>query len=160
MSFFGKKPKSAQQKAQMAKTRIMLRGVALVFLIFYVILPMIDADVEDVESMHPMLRYGILAFFIIACIWLVIATVLEYVRNKKAGLYTADGYEDDEGIERFEEPEPEPSDENEDDDEDDDYDDEDDDDYDNEDDDEDYDDDDDDYDDEDDDIDEEKEEKE
>ena len=99
MSFFGKRPKTAQQKAQMAKTRIMLRAVALGFLVFYVIIPMIDPDIEDVEGMHPMLRYGILAFFIIACLGLAILTIQEFVRSRKAGLYDAAAYKDDEGIE-------------------------------------------------------------
>ena len=98
MSFFGRKPKTAQQKAQMAKTRILLRGLALGFLIYYVIIPMFNPSIEDVEAMHPALRYGILAFFIIASAGLTITTILEYIRNKKAGLYEADAYTDDEGV--------------------------------------------------------------
>ena len=98
MSFFGKKPKTAQQKAQMAKTRIILRGAALVFLVFYVIVPMINPEIEDVEGMHPALRYGILVFFIAATAALAVVTVLDYFRDKKAGRFEADAYTDDEGI--------------------------------------------------------------
>jgi len=145
MSFFGKKPRTAQQKAQMAKTNIMLRSVALGYLVFFIIWPLINADPEEMGSMNPAVRWGVIAFFVIACTWLGISTALEYVRNKKAGKYSAEGHTDDEGVEVYNEPET-PSDDDDDDD-DDEYDD-DDDEYD--DDDDDYDDDDDDYDDDDD----------
>ena len=67
---------------------------------------MINPDVEDMEAMHPAVRYGILVFFIVVCTVLIVNTVLEFIRNRKAGLYNADAYEDDEGIEPIEEPEP------------------------------------------------------
>ena len=93
MSFFGKKPKTAQQKAQMAKTRIMLRGAALFYVVFFIIVPMIRADSGD---MDPVLRYAIIAFFIIACGVLIVLTVMEYMRGQKAGHYNEEGYTDDE----------------------------------------------------------------
>jgi len=93
MSFFGKKPKTAQQKAQMAKTRIMLRGVALIYIVFFIIVPMIQADSGD---MDPLLRYAIIAFFIIASGVLAVLTALEYIRGNKAGRYKEEGYTDDE----------------------------------------------------------------
>ena len=98
MSFFGKKPRTAQQKAQWAKTRVMFRGIALLYLVFYIIVPMLNPDVEDVESMHPALRYGILVFFIVVCTFLIITTIVEYYRSNKAGLYKPEAYTDDEGI--------------------------------------------------------------
>ena len=149
MSFFGKKPRTAQQKAQSAKTRILLRSIALGYVIFYIVIPMMSPDFEEAESMHPALRYGVLAFFIVVCTALVIGTVLEFIRNRKAGLYNADAYEDDEGIESPAVEEPEPDEDEDDNGDDDEYYDEDDEYYDD-DDDEDYDEDDEDYDDDDD----------
>jgi len=97
MSLFGNRPRTAQQKAQWAKTRIMIRGAALVYIVFYVVLPMIRADVEEADAINPTLRIAIIVFFIVVCIALSIGTILEYIRNNKAGLYKAEAYTDDEG---------------------------------------------------------------
>ena len=96
MALFGNKPKTAHQKAQRAKTRIMLRAIALLYVIFYIIIPMIDNRTEEFEAVHPAFRYGVLAFFIIVCVYLSVTTILEYIRNNKAGLYKAEAYTDDE----------------------------------------------------------------
>ena len=99
MAFFKEKPKTAQQKAQRAKTSLMIRGVAIFYLIFFVIVPLIDSDPEDAASFSPVLRYAIIAFFIIVTAVIGVFTVLEYIRNNKAGRYKAEAYKDDEGIE-------------------------------------------------------------
>jgi len=97
MSLFGNKPKTAQQKAQWAKTRVMIRGVALVYVVFYVIVPMFNMDIEEAESMHPALRYSVIAFFILVCTALIISTIVEFLRGQKDGRYKAEAYTDDEG---------------------------------------------------------------
>jgi len=99
MSLFGNKPRTAQQKAQWAKTSIMLRAAALFYVVFFVIVPMLTPSVEEAEQMDPVLRYVILAFFIIACGYLTIVSILEYYRNSKSGRYNAEAYTDDEGLE-------------------------------------------------------------
>jgi len=98
MSLFGKKPRTAQQKAHWAKSRIMLRSLALGYVVFFIIIPMINPDIEDAEAMHPTLRYVLLAVLIIFCGALIVGTVLEYIRSRKAGLYEPEAYQDDEGI--------------------------------------------------------------
>jgi len=99
MALFKDKPKTAQQKAQRAKTSLMIRAVALFYLIFFVIVPLIDAEPEDTEGFNPVLRYAIIAFFIIVTAVIGIFTILEYIRNNKAGRYKAEAYKDDEGVE-------------------------------------------------------------
>ena len=99
MALFKDKPKTAQQKAQRAKTSLMIRGVALFYLVFFVIVPLIDSEPEDAASFNPVLRYAIIAFFIIVTAVIAIFTVLEYIRNNKAGRYKAEAYKDDEGVE-------------------------------------------------------------
>ena len=99
MALFKDKPKTAQQKAQRAKTSLMIRAVALFYLIFFVIVPLIDAAPEDTENLNPVLRYAIIAFFIIVTAVIGIFTILEYIRNNKAGRYKAEAYKDDEGVE-------------------------------------------------------------
>ena len=96
MSLFSSRPKTAHQKAQWAKTRIVLRVIALLYVVFYVIIPMLDPDIEDVEAIHPALRYGILAFFILACAALIVGTIIEYVKGNKSGKFKAESYTDDE----------------------------------------------------------------
>jgi len=100
MALFGNKPKSAQQKAQWAKTRLLLRTVCLVYLVFYVIVPLIRTPAEGEEALDPVLRYIIIAVFIIVTGVFSALTGLEYYRNRKAGLYNADAYEDDEGVDK------------------------------------------------------------
>ena len=95
MALFGKKPRSAQQKAQWAKTRIMIRAAALAYIIFYVLIPLINASPEDVESMNPILRWSIVVAFGVVTAALIVQTTLEYIRNQKAGNYKAEAYTDD-----------------------------------------------------------------
>jgi len=98
MAVFGNKPKTAQQKAQWAKTSITLRTVALLYVVFYVIIPMINPEAEEIDSMSPLVRYGVLAFFILVSGYLIISTIMEFIRNNNAGRYRAEAYTDDEGI--------------------------------------------------------------
>ena len=98
MSFFNKGPRTAAQKAQWAKTGFMLRAIALGYLIFFIVIPMINPEPEDVEGINPTLRYIIVAFFIVACTVLSVLSIRDYLRMKKNGLFTPGGYEDDEGI--------------------------------------------------------------
>jgi len=95
MSFFNRKGKSAEQKAQWAKTRLMLRGAVLVYLVFFIIVPLMNPETEDIDAMNPVTRYVIVAFFIIACGGLLAVTVKDYFQGKKSGLFTPEAYEDD-----------------------------------------------------------------
>jgi uncharacterized protein with PQ loop repeat len=95
MSLFRKRPRSAQQKAQQAKMRIFLRLACCAWLIYYVIVPMLQPAPEG-ETMSPALRIAFVVFFIAATVLVLIYTLKEYLRNRKAGKYSADGYEDDE----------------------------------------------------------------
>ena len=96
MSFFNRKGKSAEQKAQWAKTRLMLRGAVLVYLVFFIIVPLMNPETEDIDAMNPVTRYVIVAFFIIACGGLLAVTVKDYFQGKKSGLFDPETYEDDE----------------------------------------------------------------
>ena len=95
MSLFGNKPKSAQQKAQWAKTRIMIRAIVILYFIFYILIPLINTAPEDAEVMNPILRWSIVAVFSIAAVALGAQTAMEYFRNQKAGNYKAEAYTDD-----------------------------------------------------------------
>ena len=99
MALFKDKPRTAQQKAQRAKTSLMIRAVALFYLVFFVIVPLFETDPEEAASFNPVLRYAIIAFFIIVTAIITVFTVLEYIRNNKAGRYKAEAYKDDEGVE-------------------------------------------------------------
>ena len=96
MSFFGKKSRTAQQKAQWAKTSLLIRVVALGYIIFYVIIPLFQIPPEDAEAMNPVLRYSIAGAFIVATAYLTVQTIITHIRNQKGGLYNADAYKDDE----------------------------------------------------------------
>jgi len=96
MSFFGKKSRTAQQKAQWAKTSLLIRVVALGYIIFYVIVPLFQQPAEDAEAMNPAVRYSIAGAFIIATAYLTVQTIITHIRNQKGGLYNADAYKDDE----------------------------------------------------------------
>ena len=87
----------------MAKTNLVLRSVALLYLVFFIIVPMINPEeIDEAESMHPTLRYAIAAGFIIVTAALGISMIREYFRNKKAGRYSPEGYKDDEELEGVE----------------------------------------------------------
>ena len=98
MSLFGKKARTAQQKAQWAKTRIMLRAIALLYFIFYILIPLINPSAEDAAAINTTLRWVIVVVFSIAAVALVTQTTMEYIRNHKAGNYKAEAYTDDEGV--------------------------------------------------------------
>jgi len=95
MPFFGNKNRTAEQKARAAKTRPMIRVLALFFLVFYVIVPLINTPAEETDGMHPWVRYAIIAFFIIACIVIAVITAREYLQNKKDGKFDPSSYTDD-----------------------------------------------------------------
>ena len=105
MGLFGNKKRTAQQKANMAKSRIMLRAVAIGFIVFYVIVPILNPADEDAYALDPVVRYITGAAFIVAAIVITVLTVLEYIRGKKTGRYDAKGYEDDEDDEEHSETE-------------------------------------------------------
>ena len=95
MPFFKKRPRTAQQKAQRTQMRIFAKLACCAYIVFYVIIPLLRAPAEE-ESMSPELRYGISAAFIVAVAVIAVLTVREIVLFWKAGLFTADAYEDDE----------------------------------------------------------------
>ena len=101
MSFFKPRPRTAQQKAQTAKTRLMFRGVAIIFIVFYVIVPMLNSESELAQEVSATVRYLTAAGFSLAVIGLGTVTVLEYFKSKKAGLFDAKAYTDDEGVPVF-----------------------------------------------------------
>jgi len=98
MGFFRAGSRTAEQKAKNAKTRILFRVLALSFIVFYVIVPMLNPASEIAEETSPALRYLTAAGFSIAVIVVGIVTVREYIREKKAGRYDAAAYTDDEEI--------------------------------------------------------------
>jgi hypothetical protein len=98
MAVFQRKPKTAGQKAQWEKTRLIVRGAVLVFVFVYIIVPLLGTVPEDESSMSPTVRYIIVAVFTVAVAVLTVITILEYFRYKKSGLYDAAAYKDDEGL--------------------------------------------------------------
>ena len=133
MSIFGNKPRTAQQKAQSAKMRLMIRLVACLYLVFYIIIPMLR-DAPDDDSMPLVWRVIIITFFIISVGVVAGISLKEYLIKRKTGGFKPEAYEDDPGIVK-----PEEEHDTDDDPDDDDYDYEDDDDYDEYDDEDDYD---------------------
>ena len=95
MALFKKRPQTAQQKAQKAQMRIVVRLACCAYIIFYVILPLIR-EPSDEGGMNPTLKIIIIAAFIAITAVVIVVTVLEVVRNWKAGLYKASSYTDDE----------------------------------------------------------------
>ena len=95
MSLFRKRPKTAQQKAQMAKSRIMIRALAIAFLVWYVIIPFINMGPEDIEEVGAVLRYVVIVFFILACVAVAALTIHDYIKDKKAGKFDPASYTDD-----------------------------------------------------------------
>ncbi|MCL2248188.1 MAG: hypothetical protein FWC13_02845 [Oscillospiraceae bacterium] len=108
MNFFKQGPRTAGQKAQAAKTRLTFRAIALGFIVFFVIMPMLDPNSELAEDTSPTVLYLTAAGFSLAVIAIGIVTAREYFKSKKDGLFDAEAYTDDEGI-------PKPQDENSDD---------------------------------------------
>ena len=104
MSFFSNKPRTAQQKAQGAKMRMMIRLVAIGYLVFYIIVPMIR-DAPDDDSIPMFWRIVIIVFFIAAVSVIGVISAVEFITKQKTGGYKADAYEDDPGISKpYEEP--------------------------------------------------------
>jgi len=95
MTFFNKKGKTAEQKAQWAKTRLMLRGAVLIYLVIFIIVPLMNPGAEDIDAINPVTRYIMAGFFIIACGGLLAVTVKDYFQGKKTGLFTPEAYTDD-----------------------------------------------------------------
>ena len=94
MALFGKKSKTAQQKAQGAQVRIFIRFACCAYMVYYVIIPMLKTADES-DTMAPEWRIGIAVLFIIITAAIAALTVVELVRNWRAGLYRADAYTDD-----------------------------------------------------------------
>lgn len=97
MPFFKQRPRTAQQKAQRTQMRIIVRLACCVYLVFYVIVPMLKPQAEE-NTMNPVLRISIVAAFIAAVILIGVLTVREVIINWKAGLYKAAAYKDDPGV--------------------------------------------------------------
>ena len=95
MSLFKKKPKTAQQKAQMTQMRILTRVACCAYIVFYVIVPLLKPSLDG-AVMNPALRIGIAAAFIAAVVAILAVTAKEAMRTWKAGLFKADAYTDDE----------------------------------------------------------------
>jgi len=74
--------------------RIFLRLACCAWLVFYVIVPNLRPQPEG-ETIDPALRIITVVFFIAATAFILVITFTEYMRNKKAGKYNADAYEDD-----------------------------------------------------------------
>jgi len=98
MGFFLGGPRTAEQKAKSAKSRILFRAAALAFIVFYVIIPMINLEPEAAEEINPALRYLAIVGFSLGAIGVGIVSAREYIKSKKAGLFEASAYTDDEGI--------------------------------------------------------------
>ena len=95
MPFLKKKPKTAQQKAQSAQMRILLRLACCAYIIFYVIIPLIR-DAPEPDSMDPTLKTVVIVAFSAITAAIIVFTIIEFVRNWKAGFYKAAAYTDDE----------------------------------------------------------------
>ena len=97
MSIFSAKPRTAQQKAQRAQTRIFIRFACCAYLIYFVIIPLLKPAVEE-DGMSPALRTGAAIAFIAVTAFVIIITLRELVINWRAGLYKAGAYKDDDGL--------------------------------------------------------------
>jgi len=96
MAFFKKRPKTAQQKAQGAQMRILIRFLCCAYIIFYVIIPLMRDVPDGDSSMSPTFRLTVVAVFIAVTAAIIVFTIVEVIRNWKAGLYKATAYTDDE----------------------------------------------------------------
>ena len=94
MALFKKRPQTAQQKAQKAQMRIFVRLACCAYIIFYVIIPLIRES-SDGGGMNPTVKTIVIAAFIAITAVIIVVTVLEVIRNWKAGLYKASSYTDD-----------------------------------------------------------------
>ena len=74
--------------------QVLLRAVCCGYLVFYVIIPLIR-DSSDENSISPTLRIAIIVVFSVLTAAIIIFTILEMIRNRKAGLYKATAYKDD-----------------------------------------------------------------
>ena len=100
MALFKKRPQSAQQKAQRAQIRVAVRLACCIYIVFYVIIPLIREPYEG-GGMSPTMRIIVITAFSVITAAIMVATVIEVVRNWKAGLYKASSYTDDEGDSGF-----------------------------------------------------------
>ena len=94
MSFFGKRPKSAQQKAQRAQFRALAQVLCCIYLIFYVIIPMVESLPDD-DGVSPTLKMILIVVFSIATVLLMFLTVRDFIVNIKTGKYKAEAYTSD-----------------------------------------------------------------
>ena len=76
--------------------RILVRILCCAYIIFYVIIPLIRDVPEEESSMSPTFRFIVIAAFIAITAVIIIVSIIEVVRNWKAGLYKASAYTDDE----------------------------------------------------------------
>ena len=96
MAFFNKRPKTSKQKAQKAQLNILARLLGSGYLL-YIIYQMVTTPYEE-DGMNPTLKIVVVTFFLCAAITLIVFTVIELVRNYKAGVYKEASYEDDPGV--------------------------------------------------------------
>jgi len=97
MSIFGRKAATAQQKAQRAQMRIFVRLACCAYLIYFVIVPLIQPASEE-DTMSPAVRVVAIVAFILATAAILLFTIRELVVNWKAGKFKAGAYEDDADI--------------------------------------------------------------
>ena len=66
-----------------------------VYLVFYVIIPLIRTSSDENDTMNPALKSAIIAVFIAVTATFFVVTIIEVVRNWKAGNFKATAYTDD-----------------------------------------------------------------
>ena len=96
MALFNKRPKTSKQKAQKAQLNILARLLGSGYLL-YIIYQMVTTPYEE-DGMNPTLKIIVVAFFLCAAITIITFTIIELVRNFKAGVYKEESYDDDPGV--------------------------------------------------------------
>lgn len=96
MSIFSNKPRTAAQKAQGEKTRLIFRAAILVLLVFYLVLPLIRAYFDGEDYLPTGWQIAIIIFFVIAIGALSAVTINDYIKGKKSGRFDPEFYKDDE----------------------------------------------------------------
>ena len=99
MALFKRRPKTAEQKAKKAQWGIVARVLACAYIVFYVIIPLINQVMEaDTEAGEIDETWAIvfICFFIVAVAVILTMAVVETIRKMKTGAFKASFYTDDE----------------------------------------------------------------